>query len=129
MFVFPILFPNYRNSLFLCFGDNTTGMKTNKKMFISDPIFTQSITWNSLVTKLTYFVAEPNLTSTFQIPCNKIMEISTVQRSRQCMLQQCFNIWNIPLKMAIGFCLKIDPSRLQQKWFHEIFHSFWNCDY
>ena len=46
------------------------------------------------------------------------MEIATVQKNRQCLLHQCFNASSVlSLNMAIGICLKIDPSGLQQKCF------------
>ena len=53
----------------------------------------------------------------FRSLCHRSIEISTVQKSKQCLLQQCFNVCNIPVNMAIEIRLKIDPRGLQQKWF------------
>ena len=53
----------------------------------------------------------------FRSLCQRSMEISTVQKYRQCLLHQCFNFCNISLNIVIGICLKIDPSGVQQKWF------------
>ena len=58
--------------------------------------------------------------------CHRSMEIYTVWKSRQCLVQQCFN-WNITMNRTMGICLKIDPSGLRRNVSKEIFRSLQNC--
>ena len=67
MFCFLILSMHDRNSLSPCFANDTTALEINKKLF-SDPIFTQKFMRDSFPRKSTYFVAEPDLISAFEIP-------------------------------------------------------------
>ena len=55
--------------------------------------------------------------SGFRFLCDRSMDISIVQNSRQCPLRQCFKFCNILLNVTIGVRRKIDLNGLQQKWF------------
>ena len=102
-FCSPILFPYYRNTLTPCFWDNNIDVKTNT-IFYFQSHFQSRFYVKLFIKKLTY---KP--ISTFQIPLPwkyGSMEVYTVQKKEQCLLQKCCNFCNNPLNMAVGIRLK-----------------------
>ena len=81
------------------------------KSFISDPISTQAFIWNSLLRKSPW--AQPSI-SNLRSLCPRSMEILQYKRVGSSFYSSASN-WNIPMNIAIGIRLKIDPSGLQQK--------------
>ena len=106
IFSFSTIVPYYQNSLSSCFGDNTTDVKTN--IFISDPIPTQISSKTFLLKlfnkKVNLFCcwAWSNISTPDLFRSYRSMEISTVQKSRQCLLQQSFNFCNILIYIYIS---------------------------
>ena len=109
MFCFPILFSYYRNSFFPCFGDNTTDEKTNKILLFPIPFSLKHSCESFHEGSYSTLLLSPTQYLHFRSLCHRCMEISTVQKSRNCLLRQCFSC-NISMNIIIRICLKIDPS-------------------
>ena len=92
MFCFLITFLYYRKSLSPCFGDNTTNVKTNKK-FLFLVLFPHRRSFETLyLESQTILVLIPTQYQHFRSLCHRSMGIYAVQKSRQRILRQCFQL-------------------------------------
>ena len=70
MFCFPILFWSQRKPLSPYFKNNTTDVRTNKKILFLIP-FPHKCLCKLFTKKSTYFINEPDPTAVFQIPLSQ----------------------------------------------------------
>ena len=88
MFCFLILFSYYHKLLSSCFGNNTTDVKNNFRSYFHSNVY------KKLFPKEPTLLLDPIEILHFRSLCHRSMEISIVQKSRQCILYQCFNFNN-----------------------------------